>query len=160
MARRTRTKKSTPEKRPVGRPTKLNEEITTEIMECARLGMTDKEICAITKVPESTLNLWKTNNASFYGALKRNKYLADRNVEDSLYMNALGHTKTVVEEAQYEGEAIPLRKERYIPPNTAAAIFWLKNRQPDRWRDKVEIEQQSKITLALDTGEESEEFSV
>jgi hypothetical protein len=27
--------------------------------------------------------------------------------------------------------------ERY-PPDTAAAIFWLKNRQPKHWRDKVE----------------------
>ena len=26
--------------------------------------------------------------------------------------------------------------EEYIPPDTTAQIFWLKNRRPDRWRDK------------------------
>ena len=25
-----------------------------------------------------------------------------------------------------------------MPPDTTAQIFWLKNRKPDKWRDKVE----------------------
>ena len=25
-----------------------------------------------------------------------------------------------------------------MPPDVTAQIFWLKNRRPDRWRDKVE----------------------
>ena len=30
---------------------------------------------------------------------------------------------------------------REIPPETAAGIFWLKNRRPDKWRDKpAEVE--------------------
>ena len=27
---------------------------------------------------------------------------------------------------------------KHIPPDTTAQIFWLKNRRPDRWRDKPE----------------------
>lgn len=29
---------------------------------------------------------------------------------------------------------------KYYPPDTTAAIFWLKNRQKDKWRDKVDHE--------------------
>ena len=29
---------------------------------------------------------------------------------------------------------------KHIPPDTTAQIFWLKNRRPDRWRDKQQIE--------------------
>lgn len=148
MARRTSKKKTPPEKRPVGRPTKFTQELVAEIMECAKLGLTDKEICDITNIGGRTLTEWKAKNPAFYARLKRNKYLADRNVEQSLYMAACGHTKEV------NGE------ENYYPPNPTSMIFWLKNRQPEKWRDKVQVEQESKITLALDTGEETEEFSV
>lgn len=30
--------------------------------------------------------------------------------------------------------------EKDVPPDTTAAIFWLKNRKPDEWRDKHETE--------------------
>ena len=30
---------------------------------------------------------------------------------------------------------------KHYPPDPTAAIFWLKNRQPDTWRDKVEVDQ-------------------
>lgn len=31
-------------------------------------------------------------------------------------------------------------EEVYIPPQTAAQAFWLKNRRPDKWRDKPAVE--------------------
>lgn len=27
----------------------------------------------------------------------------------------------------------------HFPPDTTAMIFWLKNRQPDKWRDKRDV---------------------
>ena len=41
----------------------------------------------------------------------------------------------------YEG-AITDEREivKHYPPDTAALIFWLKNRQPGRWRYKAEID--------------------
>lgn len=37
-------------------------------------------------------------------------------------------------------EVINARTVKHIPPDTTAQIFWLKNRRPDRWRDKQQIE--------------------
>jgi len=35
-------------------------------------------------------------------------------------------------------EKIVTVKEQ-VAPDTASQIFWLKNRQPDKWRDKVDV---------------------
>ncbi len=32
-------------------------------------------------------------------------------------------------------------EEIYVPPDTTAAIFWLKNRKPEEWRDKRHVEE-------------------
>jgi hypothetical protein len=39
----------------------------------------------------------------------------------------------------------PIRK--FYPPDTTAAIFWLKNRAPAQWRDKQEIEHSGGVTV-------------
>ena len=41
------------------------------------------------------------------------------------------------------GDNLVITKEitKEIPPDTTAQIFWLKNRRPDKWRDKQELEQ-------------------
>jgi hypothetical protein len=61
-----------------------------------------------------------------------------------LYQRAMGFEHDseeikVVPIGQGEGseiERVPIRK--VYPPDTAAAIFWLKNRQKKKWRDKIE----------------------
>ena len=36
----------------------------------------------------------------------------------------------------------------HVPPDIAAATFWLKNRRPKRWREKVDMEHSGTLTLA------------
>ena len=40
------------------------------------------------------------------------------------------------------GKVIRVETVEHYPPDTTAMIFWLKNRQPDRWRDRAEVEHQ------------------
>jgi len=35
----------------------------------------------------------------------------------------------------------------WYPPDTTAAIFWLKNRRRDQWRDKVDVDQNVQVTV-------------
>lgn len=42
-----------------------------------------------------------------------------------------------------------IEEQQYIPPNTTAQIFWLKNRQPKKWRDKVDVEQKTDETIRI-----------
>ena len=45
----------------------------------------------------------------------------------------------------------PIRK--YYPPDSTALIFWLKNRKPADWRDKVEPEHSGTVQIGQVTRE-------
>jgi hypothetical protein len=96
----------------------------------ASLGLTDMEIALILGISERTLNYWKKND-EFLQSLKRGKTKADFQIAKSLYEKAKGYQ--VVDK---NGKTIN------VPGDTTAMIFWLKNRQPDRWRDRQQHEHQ------------------
>lgn len=132
-----------------GAPTKYKASYNAQAEKLCKLGATDAELADFFEVVESTINLWKIEHPKFSESVKRGKLLADANVADRLYQRATGYTHEAVkifptggekEDAEGNKEKAPLivpYKEHY-PPDTAAAIFWLKNRQPKKWRDKVE----------------------
>ncbi len=130
----------------VGRPTDYRDEFPEQAEKLCKLGATDKDLADFFDVVESTINAWKLDYPEFSESIKRGKTLADANVADRLYQRAMGFEHDseeikVVSLGQGEGstiERVPVRK--VYPPDTAAAIFWLKNRQRDKWRDRVETE--------------------
>lgn len=132
------------EDKKVGRPTDYRVEFNDQARKLCLLGATDKELADFFEIAESTLNLWKSANIEFMESIKAGKELADSNVADRLYQRAMGFEHDseeikVVSDGQGNGssiERVPIRK--IYPPDTAAAIFWLKNRQKATWRDKVE----------------------
>jgi transposase len=77
----------------------------------ARDGLTDEQIAKNMGISTKTLYDWKNKYSKICNALKKGKEVADYQVENALFETAL------------EG-------------NTTAQIFWLKNRRPDKWRDK------------------------
>jgi hypothetical protein len=104
----------------------------------AMLGAKDVEIAGVLGISESTLNLWKTKHSEFSESLKAGKMVADAEVVDRLYQRACGYEHDEVD-IKVVDKAIVLTPIRKIyPPDTTAAIFWLKNRQRAQWRDKVE----------------------
>jgi hypothetical protein len=131
---------------PIGRPSKFDPKYCDQVEKLCKLGATDTEIAEFFSVAESTINLWKLEHRDFSEAIKRGKFLADANVADRLYQRAIGFEHNseeikVVSDGQGLGssiERVPVRK--IYPPDTVAAIFWLKNRQKAKWRDKVEVD--------------------
>lgn len=129
-----------------GRPTDYKEEYNEQAYKLCLLGATDKELADFFNVCEATINNWKIDVPEFLESIKKGKDLADANVADRLYQRALGFEHPseeikVVSNGQGEGssiERVPITK--IYPPDTTAAIFWLKNRQKDKWRDKQEID--------------------
>lgn len=79
----------------------------------ARDGLIDEQIAVNCGVSCSTLYVWKTKYKEISEALKKGKEIIDYEVENALLQKALGG-------------------------DTTAQIFWLKNRKPDKWRDKIE----------------------
>lgn len=100
----------------------------------ARDGLTDEQIAHNMGVSAKTLFNWKTTHLPILQALKSGKEVVDFQVENALLSSAL------------EG-------------NTTAQIFWLKNRRPDKWRDKQKDDNDTdkRITVVLEG--DSEEFA-
>lgn len=128
-----------------GRPTKYKEEYDKQAYKLCLLGAIDTELASFFEVAESTIYEWKINHESFSESIKRGKELADANVASRLYERAMGFTHPDEEIKVLslgtgmgsEIERVPVTK--VYPPDTTAAIFWLKNRQPKKWRDRVDV---------------------
>lgn len=138
------------EKRPVGRPTKYKNEYAEQARKLCLLGATDAEMADFFDVDESTINNWKNDFPEFLESIKKGKLLADANVADRLYRRAMGYEAPDVDIRVVEGEIIQTPMVKYYPPDTPAAIFWLKNRQKAIWRDKVENEVSGSLNMNID----------
>lgn len=137
----------------MGRPSVYKEEYAMQSLKLTLLGATDKELAAFFEVAESTLNKWKKDYPDFSESLKKGKAIADANVASKLYNRAMGAKITVQQAHKLKSilyhengkkksetetvEVVDLEMEQ--PPDTTAIIFWLKNRSPEKWRDRKEI---------------------
>ena len=92
----------------------------------ARDGLTDEQIAKNMGISVKTLYDWKKRYSKICNALKRGKEVADYEVENALFKTAL------------QG-------------NTTAQIFWLKNRRPDKWRDKLKEDSNAEALEKLDS---------
>lgn len=122
----------------MGAPSKYERKFCKQVERLCKLGATDKEIADFFEVVESTINLWKIEHPEFSESIKKGKVIADVTVADSLFKRANGYSHADVDIKMYEGEIIETKLIKHYPPDTAAAIFWLKNRQKKKWRDKIE----------------------
>lgn len=108
----------------------------------ARDGLTDEQIAKNIGIATSTFYEWKKKEIEFSEALKKGKEVIDFEVENALLKKALGYTITIKEEKlDKDGCVHTLEKDVHIPPDTTAQIFWLKNRKPNNWKDRVETDE-------------------
>lgn len=133
-ARKTVRKKSVG-----GRPSKFNAAVHIEIAEkLAKLGLTDKEMADVFGVSEQTLNTWKKRHPKFLESLNSGKAIADMQVAEKLFQRATGYEHPEDDIRAVNGEIVITPTIKHYPPDTTAGIFWLKNRQRTKWRDKID----------------------
>lgn len=115
----------------------------------ARDGLTDEQIAEKMGIGYSTLQTWKTKYQDIQDSLKKGKEVVDRQVENALLQRALGYeyTETTREYVPELGE-MHVTKEvtKQVAPDTTAQIFWLKNRKPQEWRDKRDVDLSGSIS--------------
>ena len=79
----------------------------------AKEGLTDEQISRNLGISKVTFYKYKASCSELNELLKRSKEVVDYEVENALYKSAMSG-------------------------NVSAMIFWLKNRRPDKWRDRKE----------------------
>lgn len=118
-----------------GRPTKyLSEFCETGYKQCL-LGSTDKQLAEFFGISLSTLYIWKNKYPDFSESLRLGKEIADSKVAYSIYQRAIGMTIPDFHISIFHGEVKITPIEKYLPPDVSACIFWLKNRQKEKWNN-------------------------
>jgi hypothetical protein len=131
----------------MARPSKFKDEFVVQAEKLCKLGATDMEVADFFEVDVRTLYRWKGENEAFCQALKAGKDVADERVERSLYARANGYEHDEVDIRVVDKEIVQTPIRKYYPPDTTACIFWLKNRKPGEWRDKVEQEHSGTLQI-------------
>lgn len=116
-------------------------EYVEQAKKLAALGATDVQIADFFSVALRTLNNWKRKEDDLVAALKDGKDQYDTSmVEASLRDRAVGYSHTAVDIRAVNGEIVKTEYTKHYPPDPTAAIFWLKNRNRARWKDKHDVD--------------------
>lgn len=133
----------------MARPTKFKPEFIEQAEKLCKLGATDIEVADFFKVEVRTIYRWKAENQAFCQSLKAGKAEADDRVERSLFARATGYEHDEVDIRVIEGKVVKTPIRKIYAPDTTACIFWMKNRKPDAWRDKQEVDHSGAVSVQI-----------
>lgn len=130
-----------------GRPSKYETHVEPRFLEIEkwlRDGLSEEQIAANLDVAYSTFRTYKGKYPALLAVLKKGRTAQVAEVENSLFKAATGYM-------YYEEQAHKIRDEdgfeklevvtvrKYKPPDVAAAIFFLTNKDPDNWANNVHM---------------------
>lgn len=149
MTKPNRTRYLAAKRLPPGRPSSYSELYVDKAYKLCLLGATDKEIAEIFSVTLETLYEWKRSKPAFSDAFMRGRVQADAEVAASLRERAVGYSHKAVKIFMPAGADKPVYADytEYYPPDTAAASLWLRNRHPDKWREKTDVAVSGQLSL-------------
>ena len=107
------------------------------------LGATNEDLADVFGVSRNTIGNWLARYPEFRKAMQDGRDVADADVAHALLQKAKGFIHTDVKILRIEGLAEQVEYNRYFPPDTQAAIFWLRNRRRQQWRERIEHEHTS-----------------
>ncbi len=110
-----------------------------------QLGGTDTQLASALGITRSALHGRKSKLKPLLDTLKDSKAEADAQVEQALFKRAIGFQAPDTHFSTFEGTVIATPYTKHYPPSEVACIFWLKNRKPDQWREKSEINFQTEV---------------
>jgi hypothetical protein len=90
-------------------------------------------------ISDSLMASWKAYYPTFAKAIDDGRTVADAKVVAALYNNAVGYEHESDEVVRTRRGAEVVTVKRYYPGETTAQKYWLNNRQPMNWGDKVQV---------------------
>lgn len=132
----------------------LTEDGLLKVQGWARDGLSNEQIAHNIGINKDTLYEWQKRFSDFSDALKKGKEVVDREVENAMLKRALGYEyDEVTQEPVTDKDTgitemrVTKRVTKQIVPDVTAQIFWLKNRKPDEFRDKRDVELSGHVDL-------------
>ena len=127
----------------MARPTKYKPEYIEQARKLCVKGFTDIDLAEFFEVNESTINEWKNKHPKFSKSLKDGKVEHDnRSVVRSLLERATGYSHEedrILANPKDPNKPIIVKTIKHYPPDATSMIFWLKNRQPEDWKERQDI---------------------
>ena len=129
-------------KKEKGRPSKiLNYNRKKSIISLMlQRGFTDEEISTVLDISRKTLHNWKAKDKDLLHTLNTSKKVADDKVEVALFERACGYSHPEDKIFCEGGKVTIVPTIHHYPPDATSMIFWLKNRQPDKWSDRTHVD--------------------
>lgn len=116
----------------------FNDAIQSTVLALIKEGKTEEQIAEVIGVSRTTLNNWKGVFPEFLYAVRKSRQMADELVEAALFNRAVGYSHPEEKVFCSEGSIVTHDTVKHFPPDTTAAMFWLRNRQPEKWREKTD----------------------
>lgn len=120
----------------------------------ARDGLSNDQIAHNIGITAKTLCEWQNRFSEFRNAIKKGKEVVDREVENAMLKRALGYEYDEVTQEPVTDKDTGITEMRVtkvvtkqIVPDVTAQIFWLKNRKPEEFRDKRDVELSGSVDL-------------
>lgn len=123
-----------------GRPADYMADFATSARKLCKWGANLSQLADFFGVSVKSIESWRVEHPAFGEALKLGREESDEWVVQSLYHRATGYSREAVKIFLHEGKPVYAPYTEHVPPDTTACIFWLKNRQPQDWRDKRDVE--------------------
>lgn len=123
---------------------------------CVEGGFTMVKLGKLFNVSKQTIHAWKNEHPSFLDSVKRGTdEFNQMQAEDSLLKRIKGYTyKETTNEPRTDKDgksvlAVTKVVTKSVAPDPTSIIFFLKNRDPERWRDKKVVEHEGGIDMAI-----------
>jgi ribosomal protein S9 len=107
----------------------------------ALLGLKDAELAKVFGISLNRFFEWQMDHPELASAVATGRDIADSRVAEALYKRATGYQQAAVKVLKIKTtdgeEVVDHSYVEEVPPDPAAAKFWLTARRPDLWRDQT-----------------------
>lgn len=105
----------------------------------------------------ATLYVFKRDYSEFSEAVRQAREVVTDKVEAALFKRATGCAVPAIHFTSFEGKVTQTPFIEYYPPDTGAALGWLKGNRPEKYREITRMEHSGKVSHATNIEDMSAE---
>ena len=132
--------KNTPKKPKKGRPSEYRPEYAKQVQALCLVGYGNTKLAEFLGISKQTFYRWLREHSDFSDGLTNGRVKATTKVAISMHQRATGYSHPETKFFCYKGMIVKEETIKHYPPDVSAGSFILKNREPEHWKDKQEIE--------------------